>query len=347
MIEEFITSLNGEIIHYFENTHVDEECMEIPPITPQIIDSFPLLKYLYTQQTIPEVEFSDPNLIVDRKQVIRGNNENTRFLIPTANQLEVTVEINEKDKKKYPKLEEVIASTGNKLVGITDIEFFEKFKGHEKIVRGLRDEYPLSNNPELNNLRARMQEQELNAVDLIFGIMSNDEFDVSKLIDLIDPEKERIMAGQFSALFDTEKIHLQFAQVETKGGIIEPILAYFRYGAHQPFNVRAKNSKELRYNAIDQLSETIDKNYYQRELSKDSQKRTNELIALIDEAQQSYVTHFNANTSYSNQEARFTGVNKTHKNIDQELLMINPQIRSKSAALIAHTLFKNNKIFQK
>lgn len=286
------------------------------------------------------------------------------FQIPLANPLIVKITEEEKVSSKYPILENTLNLKNIKLNYILDIEFFESLKSHDDISNYLLSENNIYSNCNFNNMTFQdylLNHKEIwefhksklldwNVEDLNFEIKNFAMSNLENLIDYYDCNFEKVDDKLFTSFLDTEKIHLQFANVTYKNKQ-HNILAYFGYGNYYPFTGRSidkKNASNKRFNKLDYLNgkNGNNSNYYLSELNKSSTIRKNNLLEIINLSQKNYLSHFNDNFSFDFRLNSYENKNclvmcDSDKSLNN-FIKINPVIRTKSAALISYLYFQNN-----
>jgi len=164
--------------------------------------------------------------------------------------------------------------------------------------------------------------------------------DPFNFFEIMNEKVNKISGSAFSAFLDTEKIHIQFAMCSFGAYEDVPVIAYFGYGNYYPFSTMLKNKND-RFMRFSQLnsSDEIKVDHFLNEIKKSKLQKSNELKSKINECQKSYRNHFENNLNFSTRRERFInkyGENGEYPEYVDRLMMLEPAIRTKSAALVAY-----------
>lgn len=313
---------------------------------------FPILKYLYSNQSIEDLNNSN---FFDKKEIIQKINSNTYRINEIPNRILVETRLNEKKASLFEKLQKELKKDRIKLEKIIDIEFFEYYEIHQKYLESLngKDEEKLL---KFSDDKRSLKDKELNISfkwpsqrEMIRNFnkcdCSNFEYtffqeDPVKLIEVLNNNNDGINKKEFSTFMDTEKIHIQMAICSKGNQKNIPVLAYFGFGNYYPFAASIKN-KDNRFKRFSQInnSDNIDSKYYLKEIQKSQLEKEIYLKELINSSQLEYHSYFEKNFNLKKRKDIFEKKynSKTEFSLfTDDLLMLDPIFRTKSAALIAY-----------
>lgn len=337
MEELFLNSFSDEVNYYLESN--ENPLIEIDNNNERYFrDIFPLFSYLYFQEIIPNLRYKNGILSLNESNISSNKSENS-FIIPTANPIQVDMRREIKSSIKYSNLENILQKNQIKLNHIIDIEFFEYFPKQKRLIKNLEKTHnSYTKSPSFNSLLWGLKKEEEKDFEQILTIDKKINSGILTLYDIL--EENTVKTDIFTSFLDTEKIHLQFANI-SYGSKQENVLVYFGYGNYYPFtrNIKSKNSFENRLNRLDYINtnqnETLE--YIQSQLGLDPNNKKKQLLDKINSSQEQYEDHFTRNLDREIRLQQFKGTQLPLGEVDR-FFMINPSIRTKSAALIAYNL---------
>lgn len=344
-----VYDLRSAIEWYINYTSNNEDLAE-PHETEKLIsdNAFPHLKYFYSQDDI------DLSIFNGTPKVITIKNKNTSIIKNIPNDIHVETRRASKRPDEYIYLKSRLTAAGITLEEVIDIEFFERYESHVNYNLELTGEiervYEKYSDTITNSASTggfiRKTKSHRDLIKLLYkmefkqfeSIFMNES--TSHLYDVLDDSGNKIDKSRFTAFLDTEKIHLQFAICSY--GIFKkiPILAYFGYGNYYPFSqaIKRKHDRLERFSQLNK-GDDISIEYYLKEIEKPSTKKASELKNKINHCQKKYFEHFNENFNLERvREKHFAkngNKNKYSPHIDS-FMMLEPIIRTKSAALVAY-----------
>jgi len=328
MVEVFANKLDWEILADLEGNMNDTSSMTEEELEQQK-RNYPLFRYLFEQEDIPTLCEGEYGLCVG-DQVIRNTEKksrtsNNKYIIPTANKILVEKRENKKDPKDFPELANAMKKLGRPFDYVQDIEFFESYLDQRRLAESLLRGFDKN---KTGMGWVKQQVRSLNGRDFEEAMSFVSDYSIVDLMDVL--EEEKADKRQFTAFLDTEKIHLQLVQSNN-----EQILVYFGYGNHNAFtrNLPGKGQHLARASRIDHIRDP-DSTFLKSQFAQPTHIRRHNLKELININQQNYEQYFLNNIGYDSRLASFQGEHNSAA-IDQ-ILMIPPRIRTKSAALIAY-----------
>lgn len=323
MVEIFSGTAHLEILTELE-AHDNDTSNLTEEDTRRMLNAYPLFDYLFNTQDIPELEEDKYGLHLGAQYLSRQKN---KFTIPTANPISVEERITRKDPDKYEPLKNTLKSMGLRLESVIDVEYFESYKNQKDLIQALTEDQRRTGTTmqELRKHIRRLQESEF---EHTFDFVSQGEYGLERITEVLKGERPDKRA--FTALLDTEKIHLQFAEA---GG--KTIIVYFGYGNHDAFtrNLPGKNRNEGRMERIDLMSApTAD--MLRPQFAKSDKRHELDLLQHINACQLGYEEYFENLFSYESRLEEFKGEHDSRQ-VDK-ILMLPARMRTKSAALIAY-----------
>lgn len=321
MVEIFSGTAHMEILAELE-AHDNDISDLTEEDTKRMLPSFPLFDYLFNTQDIPELEKDEYGLHLGSQYITQHGNQ---FTIPTANKILVEERVTQKDPDKYKTLQKALECTGERLESVVDIEYFENNRDQKDFVLALTEDRR-NIGTKMQQLQKHIKKLKESEFEHAFDFVSQGEYTLDRITEVLSDERADKKA--FTALLDTEKIHMQFANVGTKVRLV-----YFGYGNHDAFtrNLPGKNRNERRMARIDLINNPAG---LQVQLAKSNERHEQDLLQLINVCQQGYEEHFQNHFSYDSRLKEFRGEADSHE-VDP-ILMLPERIRSKSAALIAY-----------
>lgn len=341
MNEIFIDDFEDEVQFYLDSDEI------LNNLNSQKVNKlrniFPLFSYLYYQEQIPELQIEDSAFKLDRK--IPFSKDKTSFIIPTGNQIRVDLRRENKPNSKYSNLEKILNSNNFTLNHVVDIEFFEYYQSQFNLIKDLnKSKTDFQKKPNLSNLLWKLKEENEKEFEYILSLDKTIKEGVIILYDIL--ENDKINPKIFTSFLDTEKIHLQIANI-SQNSQQRNILIYYGFGNYYPFtrNINYKKICEKRLNRIDLINANKQEilKYIQAEFKLSQEEIDQNLLNLINSSQHTYLNHFNQNFSYQKRLEEFKG-DKTPLGKADIFFSLNPKIRTKSAALIAYNMFKHKLI---
>ncbi|MFT4244555.1 MAG: hypothetical protein ACMXYB_03835 [Candidatus Woesearchaeota archaeon] len=341
MEEIFINTFIDEIQYYLDSDKV----LAHPNIEElnKFRSFFPLFSYSYYQEHIPNLQIGESEFKLGQK--IPFSKDKTSFIIPLANQIRVELRKKRKLNSKYSNLENILNKNKFTLNKIVDIEFFEYYQSQFRLVKDLnKSRIDFQNKSSLNNILWALKVENEKNFEQILSLDNSIEDGILVLYELLEDKK--IDSKIFTGFLDTEKIHLQIANIN-KSSQQRNILIYYGYGNYYPFtrNIIDKKEYENRLNRFDLINANEHEilKYVQNKFNQEQEKIDKNLLVLINSSQREYSSHFNRYFSYENRLNKFKGNKKPLGGTDF-FFSLNPRIRTKSAALIAYNMFKHKLI---
>ena len=338
-------TLEEEIKELIEDYNPDLRISEKEAGSIAKSNSFPFLKYMYKGTSLDKInktwdQLIETNKIYDSKET---------YVFNLFEEITIDIYVSEKPTKKYVKLRDILKKEKFKLNKIIDIEFFEYYSRHQFIINHLNGKTQKTiNQTEDHRFKEYIKhsfEHQFNdflGYLKLFGGHNSDEL-LNFLVD-----ESRIDDRKFTAFLDTEKIHLQFVELE-KNRKKEIILAYRGYGNHYPFtkNIPGKKIYDQRYKRFDVLNQNQDLQYYIKEFEKSKFEKNDSVLNWLENCQKNYTSYFEDNFNYTDRKNNF--LKRNSKDIMptsfDDLLKLNPLLRTRASALVAYHYFKENSIF--
>ncbi|HDU8491120.1 TPA: hypothetical protein RG418_002110 [Aeromonas hydrophila] len=337
-------------IEWYVNYTSNNEEFPNPYETEKLIsdNAFPHLKYFYSQDNI------DLAIINGTPKVIAIKDKNTSIIKNIPNDIHVETRRASKRPDEYIYLKNRLIDEGITLEEVIDIEFFERYESHVNYnleltgeIESVYEKYSdtITNSASLSGF-IRKTKSHRDLIKLLYR-MEFDQFEsifmnesTSHLYDVLDDSGNKIDKSKFTAFLDTEKIHLQFAICSYGAFNKIPVLAYFGYGNYYPFSqsIKQKHDRLERFSQLNK-GDDISAEYYLKEIKKPSAKKSLELKNKINNCQKKYYEHFNNNFNLEHVRKKHIAMNgnknKYSPHIDS-FMMLEPRIRTKSAALVAY-----------
>lgn len=305
-------------------------------------NNFPFLNYMYKGTSLKLTnwkQFQKENKIYDYGK---------RFVFNLFEEIYVDISIEEKPTKDYIKLKKNLKKEKLTLNKVIDIEFFEYYSRHKLIIdhlNGFTQNHIDRTDSPLKEWLKQHYEHEFNDFLGYLQLFGDDNPD--KLLDVL-VNNSRVDDKKFTTFLDTDKIHLQFVELQN-GKKKETVLAYRGYGNHYPFtkNISGKKICDKRYERFDALNQDQDIDYYKKEFNKSNIQKNNFILNWLDNCQSNYTDYFNKNFSYIKRKASFIRKNgdETFLTSFDNLLKLNPLLRTRASALTAYHYFSENSIF--
>lgn len=346
-----VYDLNSAIKHeIYENSNGEEDYVSKENLDYLISNNFfPHLEYFFTQKSFQKIE--NYSHFYKNQLIKKLNSKN--YTINLSNKILVNISESIKRKEDFPNLLKSLEKREIQLEGVLDIEFFEKYKIQEDYLNYILKEHEIKEREDDGVYRFPTIEDVINHIENLETNHFEDVFfneDPSNLYDIIIEEDKRIDDSKFTSFLDTEKIHIQMPIISKGNKKNIPVLGYFGFGNYYPFTGTIKN-KNLRFNRFSQLNanDYIDVKYYESQMNLSSDKRKINLIKLIDESQLKYMKFFKENFSLKKRKKVYESkYGKTsYSTFIEELIMLDPIIRTKSTSLISYFYFKNEFNFNK
>lgn len=366
-MDPFVSTLEDEIQTEIEGNYTaDEQIIISDEDIRKAIEGmhYPYFSYFYQNHSIKQMLQKFPKEFKPGfKNIFRRHSPHFNLVLKHSLANSLLTGVNCKEKPVPANLENILSSREIEVESIFDIEFFEM----SELQRTFLDILSGITNDEINrrlisystkNPKANFQTF-ISVLNSIYK-SKEEEFedlisfftkaDTESLLEYMDDQKGNIIIKDdlFTCFLDTEKIHLQFARCNY-GGKQANVLAYFGYGNYYPFSriINGKNAANLRFMRLDMINgNNPDPKYFLGEIRKSDSQRTEELLEKFDTAQLTYSDYFNQHFSYSQRKeefrSRFPEI-KVQEDLDK-IFMLNPQYRSKAAALSAYLLFEKNGI---
>jgi len=337
-------TLEEEIKEYIEDFNPDLIISDTSVKKLADSDSFPFLKYMYKGTSLKKVN-KKWNEFIKKNRIYKGNNT---YLFNLFEDIVVDVSISEKPTKDYVKLKHELYKDNLVLSKVIDVEFFEYYSRHKFIINSLNGKIQNKiNGADLRLKKVMQQIYDHDFYDFLGYLSLFGDHDSDDLLNFLTDEF-KVDDKKFTAFLDTEKIHLQFIKLK-RGKKTETVLAYRGYGNHYPFtkNISGKKIYNKRFDRFDVLNQNYERKYYLTEFNKNGIEKNNFLLNWLDDCQQNYTGYFKNNFDYVERKNAYCKKNKEKlcpKSFD-DLLKLNPLLRTRASALIAYHYFEKNHIF--
>ncbi|ELM3717537.1 hypothetical protein RYR53_000532 [Aeromonas hydrophila] len=309
--------------------------------------TFPHLDYFYGKNDIDPIKINESPKITKRRN-------GSVIITNIPNDIQVDTKVTKKMPDEYSYLSTKLREKNITLENVLDIEFFERYEAHInyhlQLTGGIEEVYKEFSNsvePSVNHkVMFRKTKSPQSLIKLLYEMQFN-EFesifmggDSSHLYDVLDDSGEKIDKKKFTAFLDTEKIHMQFAMCSFGPFKNIPVLAYFGYGNYYPFSQKVKNKNDRleRFSQINK-GDIIDTEYYMRELTRSNNDKTKDLQKKINECQKNYHEYFKEKFDLKDIKKKHlenNGCENNYPSFVDSFMMLEPVIRTKSAALIAY-----------
>jgi hypothetical protein len=333
-MEPFVLTLEDEIAYYLESN--DNVYYEFEGSLSKFASEnyFPFLSLIYGNLSIFDffrVGSSDVTSFLNPRII---NSDINKYKFNLANPL--IVRFRNERVQKNNRLEKLLQREGIKLIKEIDLEFFEYKKEQEDYFNNYIGINPIlgkNRNFKIIELLEKLREEQIKDFENDLNLFG----DLENLFSVIDPDKETIDPKQFTAFLDTEKIHLKFALIKHNDKE-KIVLTYFGYGNYYPFTKNIKGKKAFK-NRFLRYSFDSDLEDFREYLKRPESYGIHKIQELLNKGHLEYENYFNQYLSYS---LRLSQTNSKPITEDlDKLFILNQRTRTRPAAFIAYSLFKN------